>query len=204
MAPSGTSGGPTGPRSALDRTDPTPPPGRVPVPRRTADGRAAVGRLWETRTIAAPRPVCHRGPRTGSSCPERRPYPCLSFDVADTTRGRSTVPTFVTAALMLLSLALPAGADKGPTKLFDAASADSGTTATTITFSVGYRNREGSAPGLCSRRDRRRRSRDDGDGGRTGRTASPTFLGKAAGRGTPSPSPPRTRAGSPTGRPAGR
>jgi hypothetical protein len=51
------------------------------------------------------------------------------------------------AVLLLLAVALPAGAGEGPTKLLDAtAGPRTGTTATTITFGVTYRNREGSAP----------------------------------------------------------
>ena len=51
------------------------------------------------------------------------------------------------AVLLLLAVALPAGAGEGPTKLLDAtAGPRTGTTATTITFNVTYRNREGSAP----------------------------------------------------------
>ena len=51
------------------------------------------------------------------------------------------------AAVLLLAIALPAGAGEGPTKLLDAAAGPrTGTTKTTITFSVLYRNREGSAP----------------------------------------------------------
>ena len=55
--------------------------------------------------------------------------------------------TIAAAAILLLSLALPVGAVEGPTKLYDpGASPAAGTTGTTITFAVGYRNREGSAP----------------------------------------------------------
>jgi hypothetical protein len=51
------------------------------------------------------------------------------------------------AALLLVALALPVGAVEGPTKLFDPdVSPRSGTPTTTITFTVDYRNREGSAP----------------------------------------------------------
>jgi hypothetical protein len=51
------------------------------------------------------------------------------------------------AAVLLLAIALPAGAGEGPTKLLDgAAGPRTGTTKTTIMFSVLYRNREGSAP----------------------------------------------------------
>ncbi len=51
------------------------------------------------------------------------------------------------AVLLLLAVALPAGAGEGPTKLLNAtAGPRTGTTATTISFSVIYRNREGSAP----------------------------------------------------------
>ena len=71
------------------------------------------------------------------------------------TTRRSPVPrgtgqllaTIAAAACLLLSLAVPAAAVEGPTKLYAAsASPASGTTATTITFGVGYRNREGSEP----------------------------------------------------------
>lgn len=53
----------------------------------------------------------------------------------------------VAAVLLLVALALPAGAVEGPTKLFDPdVSPRSGAPTTTITFTVDYRNREGSAP----------------------------------------------------------
>ena len=59
--------------------------------------------------------------------------------------------TIAAAAALLLSLALPVAADSGPTRLYGAsASPDSGTTATTITFTVGYRNHEGSGPASVS------------------------------------------------------
>jgi hypothetical protein len=55
--------------------------------------------------------------------------------------------TIAAALCLLLSLALPVAADSGPTRLYSAsASPGSGTTATTITFTVGYRNHEGSGP----------------------------------------------------------
>jgi hypothetical protein len=48
---------------------------------------------------------------------------------------------------MLLYVVMPVGANTGPTKLYSpSVSPGSGTTATTIKFTVGYRNREGSAP----------------------------------------------------------
>jgi hypothetical protein len=51
------------------------------------------------------------------------------------------------AVFVLLAVALPVGAGEGPTKLLDAtAGPRTGTTTTTISFSVTYRNREGSAP----------------------------------------------------------
>ena len=55
--------------------------------------------------------------------------------------------TVAAAAFLLLSLAAPVGANTGPTKLYSASvTPRSGTTSTTITFKVGYRNREGSEP----------------------------------------------------------
>jgi hypothetical protein len=55
--------------------------------------------------------------------------------------------TIAAAAVLLLSLTLPVGAVQGPTKLYSpSVSPASGTTATRITFKVGYRNREGSGP----------------------------------------------------------
>jgi hypothetical protein len=51
------------------------------------------------------------------------------------------------AALLLIAFALPVGAVEGPTKLLDpSVSPRTGTPTTTITFTVGYRNREGSEP----------------------------------------------------------
>ena len=51
------------------------------------------------------------------------------------------------AVVLLLAIALPAGAGEGPTKLLDAAAGPrTGTSKTTISFTVTYRNREGSAP----------------------------------------------------------
>jgi hypothetical protein len=55
--------------------------------------------------------------------------------------------TVAAAAFLLLYAVMPVGANTGPTKLYDpSVSPGGGTTATTITFTVGYRNREGSAP----------------------------------------------------------
>ena len=60
---------------------------------------------------------------------------------------RQLVGSAMAAALLLVALALPVGAVEGPTRLFDpSASPGTGTPTTTITFTVGYRNREGSAP----------------------------------------------------------
>jgi hypothetical protein len=57
------------------------------------------------------------------------------------------IATIAAAAALLLSLALPVAADSGPTRLYGAsASPGSGTTATTIELTVGYRNHEGSGP----------------------------------------------------------
>jgi hypothetical protein len=51
------------------------------------------------------------------------------------------------AVVLLLAIAMPAGAGEGPTKLLDAtAGPRTGTSKTTISFTVTYRNREGSAP----------------------------------------------------------
>ncbi len=62
-------------------------------------------------------------------------------------RGAGRLLALVAAACLLLSLALPVAADAGPTRLYaPGASPGSGTTATTITFTVGYRNHEGSPP----------------------------------------------------------
>ena len=62
-------------------------------------------------------------------------------------RGAGRLLAIVAAACLLLSLALPVAADAGPTRLYAAGvSSGSGTTATTITFTVGYRNHEGSGP----------------------------------------------------------
>jgi hypothetical protein len=53
----------------------------------------------------------------------------------------------VAAWLLVLALVVPAGAVEGPTKLYDpSVSARTATPTTTITFTVEYRNREGSAP----------------------------------------------------------
>lgn len=61
--------------------------------------------------------------------------------------ARHLLGAAVAAAVLLLGLVLPVGAVEGPTKLFDAVvSPRSGTPATLITFTVEYRNREGSAP----------------------------------------------------------
>jgi hypothetical protein len=68
--------------------------------------------------------------------------------VPPTPRGAGHLFRAVVAAwFLVLALVVPAGAVEGPTKLFDpSASATSGTPTTTITFTVTYRNREGSAP----------------------------------------------------------
>jgi len=51
------------------------------------------------------------------------------------------------ALFVVLALVAPVLAVQGPTKLYDASvSPRTGTPTTTITFQVGYRNREGSAP----------------------------------------------------------
>ena len=65
-----------------------------------------------------------------------------------TPRGAGHLLRAVVAAwLLLLALVVPAGAIQGPTKLFDpAVSPGRGTPTTTISFTVEYRNREGSAP----------------------------------------------------------
>ena len=73
---------------------------------------------------------------------------------ANPQRPTETRPAAVTpllalcaAVLILLASVIPALAVEGPTRLFDpVVSPRSGTTTTVITFSVGYRNREGSAP----------------------------------------------------------
>jgi len=68
--------------------------------------------------------------------------------VPPTPRGAGHLFRAVVAAwLLVFALVVPAGAVEGPTKLFDPAASDtSATPATTITFTVTYRNREGSAP----------------------------------------------------------
>ena len=68
--------------------------------------------------------------------------------VQPTPRGAGHLLRAVVAAwLLVLALVVPAGAVEGPTKLIGAAaSTTSGTPTTTITFTVTYRNREGSAP----------------------------------------------------------
>jgi len=68
--------------------------------------------------------------------------------VPPTPRGAGHLFRAVVAAwLLVFALVVPAGAVEGPTKLFQpAASATSATPTTTITFTVTYRNREGSAP----------------------------------------------------------
>ena len=59
---------------------------------------------------------------------------------------RDLLGAALAAALLVLAFAVPVGAVQGPTKLFDASvSPGAGTTATMITFTVDYRNREGSA-----------------------------------------------------------
>jgi hypothetical protein len=65
-----------------------------------------------------------------------------------TPRGAGHLFRAVVAAwVLVLALVVPAGAVEGPTKLFDPSlSAKTGTPTTTITFTVEYRNREGSAP----------------------------------------------------------
>jgi hypothetical protein len=61
--------------------------------------------------------------------------------------ARGILRAVAAAVVLLLAIALPAGAGEGPTKLLDASAGPrTGTTATTITFTVTYRNREGSAP----------------------------------------------------------
>ncbi|MEA2578899.1 MAG: hypothetical protein QOD78_2487, partial [Chloroflexota bacterium] len=60
-------------------------------------------------------------------------------------RGSFGLGAFVVAVALLLALVAPASAAAGPTRLSDAGtSPGSGTTATVISFSVTYRNREGS------------------------------------------------------------
>lgn len=64
-------------------------------------------------------------------------------------RRRSGIPAALTAALLVLGALLPAGAHaaSGPTQLSDpAASPTSALPTSTVTLSVTYRNREGSAP----------------------------------------------------------
>jgi hypothetical protein len=65
-----------------------------------------------------------------------------------TPRGAGYLLRAATAAwLLVLALVVPVGAVEGPTKLFDASvSPTTATPTTTITLSVVYRNREGSAP----------------------------------------------------------
>jgi hypothetical protein len=72
----------------------------------------------------------------------------VSVIVQPTPRGAGHLLRAVVAAwLLVLALVVPAGAVEGPTKLIGpAASARSAAPTTTITFTVTYRNREGSAP----------------------------------------------------------
>jgi hypothetical protein len=65
-----------------------------------------------------------------------------------TPRGAGHLVRAVVAAwLLVLAIAAPTGAVEGPTKLFDpTVTPRTATPTTTITFSVEYRNREGSAP----------------------------------------------------------
>jgi hypothetical protein len=67
-------------------------------------------------------------------------------------RPAATPLAAVCAALfVILALVAPVLAVEGPTKLYDVSvSPSSGTPTTTITFQVGYRNREGSAPAYVS------------------------------------------------------
>ena len=61
--------------------------------------------------------------------------------------ARPVLGSIGAVVLLLLALAMPAGAVEGPTKLFDASVAPRSTTpTTTIAFAVTYRNREGSPP----------------------------------------------------------
>jgi hypothetical protein len=68
--------------------------------------------------------------------------------VLPTPRGAGHLFRAVVAAwFLVLALVVPAGAVEGPTRLFDPSASDtSATPTTTITFTVTYRNREGSAP----------------------------------------------------------
>ena len=104
--------------------------------------------MWETRTIASPFTALHRWPRTGCSCPERRPYLVSVIRAHPSPRGAGHLLRAVVAAWMLvLALVAPAGAVTGPTKLFDpVVSPTTATPTTTVSLSVEYRNREGSAP----------------------------------------------------------
>src|SRR5262245_5061031 len=121
------------------------------VSRRTArdePGAALGAGRWETRTIAAPHDAWARLACTGCSCPERRPYLVSVIRVKPTPRGAGHLLRAVVAAwLLVLALVVPVGAVEGPTSLNDAAaSATKAAPGTTITFTVTYRNHEGSAP----------------------------------------------------------
>ena len=63
----------------------------------------------------------------------------------------SPLAGLVAAVVVVLALVAPVLANEGPTKLFDpVVSPRSGTPTTTISFSVNYRNHEGSAPAYVS------------------------------------------------------
>src|SRR5207249_7483166 len=87
------------------------------------------------------------------AAPEPCPAPEGSFlPFAQLIARRSAARAYLAAPiaamlLVVVALAGPAAAVTGPTKLLNpAVSPRSGSTATTITFTVTYRNREGSAP----------------------------------------------------------
>ena len=66
-------------------------------------------------------------------------------------RPEALLVALVGALLVIFALVAPVLANEGPTRLYGASvSPRSGTPSTTITFEVGYRNREGSAPASVS------------------------------------------------------
>jgi hypothetical protein len=106
----------------------------------------AVG-CWDARTIATGSSDDEGGTGTGSNCPSEAHIRVVKQRRTESRRsaGRPLVAAWA-ALLVLLALAAPALANQGPTKLYDpAVTPRTGTPITTITFTVEYRNREGSA-----------------------------------------------------------
>ena len=87
-----------------------------------------VGARSRVRGAAGGKPVPLRAPRsapqgwpcTGCSCPERRPYWCLSSAPIRRREAPGTCSVRLVAAwLLVLALVVPVGAVEGPTRLFD-------------------------------------------------------------------------------------